>query len=457
MASSSEDLRDNRKIKFISKHRHEKEQLQQQVSSSAGSSGDDDNDDFEGGTSPLQNNVINHTSSGSNQLAYPNTKSKKKRAVWEVIEGYRDSNLKVNKPHNHEGILLKRRNWPMKGWHKRYFILADGILSYGKSKADLTKNKLHGTINAYLSIVSYINSSRRILIDSSTQSSAFVCHLKARSQNDFDSWIDHLKQHRLYYQYKYTQQITPQSSNNRSQSFAVVNSNSMAINAIQPAGIQNQNQPPSINNSENNSSNLNQPSNTDSTIKTIKKTNVVDDSLIDNQFKQVEDGLMNLSRVLSSLYLTSLTNSLSSSTVSNQSNQQQQQQPVQQPQQQSSSKFLFARKLLHDKPKSADYLQVATNATKIHVSKSNPNLINNEIQINDLNTNGSINSIGNGNIPAIITSMTNNINIANTNGNNNVNGNQNTFQNITNTPNMKTSTSHSRNLSNVQRMKVFLK
>jgi len=56
-----------------------------------------------------------------------------------VIEGYRDSNLKVQKPHNTEGILLKRRNWPMKGWHKRYFILADGILSYGKSKSDVRR------------------------------------------------------------------------------------------------------------------------------------------------------------------------------------------------------------------------------------------------------------------------------------------------------------------------------
>lgn len=63
--------------------------------------------------------------------------NKKKRAQWEVIEGYRDPNMKVAKPQNFDGVLLKRRNWPMKGWHKRYFILADGILTYGKSKADL--------------------------------------------------------------------------------------------------------------------------------------------------------------------------------------------------------------------------------------------------------------------------------------------------------------------------------
>lgn len=50
--------------------------------------------------------------------------------------------MKVQKPQNYEGILLKRRNWPMKGWHKRYFILSDGILTYGKSKADVIFNQL---------------------------------------------------------------------------------------------------------------------------------------------------------------------------------------------------------------------------------------------------------------------------------------------------------------------------
>lgn len=54
-----------------------------------------------------------------------------------MIEGYRDPNLKISKPENYEGCLLKRRNWPMKGWHKRYFILADGVLTYGKSKTDV--------------------------------------------------------------------------------------------------------------------------------------------------------------------------------------------------------------------------------------------------------------------------------------------------------------------------------
>lgn len=40
------------------------------------------------------------------------------------------------------------------------------------------RDKPHGVLNAYMSIVSFISSKRRILIDSSTNSSAVVCQLK---------------------------------------------------------------------------------------------------------------------------------------------------------------------------------------------------------------------------------------------------------------------------------------
>jgi hypothetical protein len=63
--------------------------------------------------------------------------------------------MKVAKPQNFDGVLLKRRNWPMKGWHKRYFILADGILTYGKSKADLVMILFH---SYKISIIHYLTS-----------------------------------------------------------------------------------------------------------------------------------------------------------------------------------------------------------------------------------------------------------------------------------------------------------
>lgn len=47
----------------------------------------------------------------------------------------------------------------------------------------------------------------------------------------------------------------------------------------------------------------------DSEVKNKKQLIVFDESQIDNNFKQVEDSLMNLSKVLGSLYLANLSNS----------------------------------------------------------------------------------------------------------------------------------------------------
>ena len=82
----------------------------------------------------------------------------------------------------------------------------------------------------------------------------------------------------------------------------------------------------------------------DTLMKAIKKSSVIDDNVIDNQFKQVEEGLMNLSRVLSSLYLTSLTNnSLSSNSTIAPPQQAPSQPQPQQPQSSSSVKSEFLK------------------------------------------------------------------------------------------------------------------
>jgi hypothetical protein len=142
MTDDSSDPR--RRVNFINK------QMDNTLSSSS-SGPDDENDDPE--SNNLTNNSSSHlinnftyssnitgahqSSSGSNGSNATGRKSKKRSHQWQMLEGYRDQIVKVNKPINYEGILLKRRNWPMKGWHKRYFILADGSLSYGKSKQDV--------------------------------------------------------------------------------------------------------------------------------------------------------------------------------------------------------------------------------------------------------------------------------------------------------------------------------
>lgn len=37
---------------------------------------------------------------------------------WEIIEGLRGVSANIQEPDRQEGFLLKRRKWPMKGWHK---------------------------------------------------------------------------------------------------------------------------------------------------------------------------------------------------------------------------------------------------------------------------------------------------------------------------------------------------
>lgn len=37
---------------------------------------------------------------------------------WEIVEGLRGVSANMQEPDRQEGFLLKRRKWPMKGWHK---------------------------------------------------------------------------------------------------------------------------------------------------------------------------------------------------------------------------------------------------------------------------------------------------------------------------------------------------
>lgn len=37
---------------------------------------------------------------------------------WEIIEGLKIGQSNVQRPDKHEGFMLKKRKWPLKGWHK---------------------------------------------------------------------------------------------------------------------------------------------------------------------------------------------------------------------------------------------------------------------------------------------------------------------------------------------------
>ncbi|XP_041477450.1 oxysterol-binding protein-related protein 6-like isoform X2 [Lytechinus variegatus] len=104
----------------------------------------------------------------------------------------------VQEPGKIEGYLLKRRKRPLKGWHRRYFVLEKAMLTYGKSPNELQKGKIHGTVDIVSAVIATEReehkNSRRIDIDTED----FVYHLKASSFDEFCDWRKHLQHHQLY-------------------------------------------------------------------------------------------------------------------------------------------------------------------------------------------------------------------------------------------------------------------
>uniref|UniRef100_A0A9J7Z1E3 Oxysterol-binding protein n=1 Tax=Cyprinus carpio carpio TaxID=630221 RepID=A0A9J7Z1E3_CYPCA len=92
--------------------------------------------------------------------------------------------------------MLKKRKWPLKGWHKRFFVLDNGILKYSKSPVDTQKGKLHGSIDVGLSVMSIKKRARRIDLDTEEH----IYHLKVKSPDVFDIWVFKLRHHRLFRQ-----------------------------------------------------------------------------------------------------------------------------------------------------------------------------------------------------------------------------------------------------------------
>ncbi|KAK3086742.1 hypothetical protein FSP39_022721, partial [Pinctada imbricata] len=115
-----------------------------------------------------------------------------------VILGLKEGQRCEEKPDKYQGYLMKRRRWPMKGWHKRYFVIEKGVLTYAKSPSDIQKGKLHGVIDLGLSVLAFKKQRQRIDIDAED----IVYHIKAKETPVFEEWLKRLKHHRLYRQHE---------------------------------------------------------------------------------------------------------------------------------------------------------------------------------------------------------------------------------------------------------------
>ncbi|KAK7078739.1 hypothetical protein SK128_020462, partial [Halocaridina rubra] len=130
----------------------------------------------------------------------PNSSHKptSKKGEWEILEGLKEGQRFDLVPRKFEGFLLKRRKWPLKGWHKRYFVLEKSILTYAKSVADLARGKILGKMDIGMSVISTKARRRRIDIDADT----LIFHLKCKSREVYLQWVEQLKQHRLHKQHQ---------------------------------------------------------------------------------------------------------------------------------------------------------------------------------------------------------------------------------------------------------------
>ncbi|XP_024600537.1 oxysterol-binding protein-related protein 7 isoform X1 [Neophocaena asiaeorientalis asiaeorientalis] len=129
----------------------------------------------------------------STQSAKPSS-AQQASELWEVVEEPQGRlGAEGIMPERQEGHLLKKRKWPLKGWHKRYFVLEDGILHYATTRQDITKGKLHGSIDVRLSVMSINKKAQRIDLDTEDN----IYHLKIKSQDLFQSWVAQLRAHRL--------------------------------------------------------------------------------------------------------------------------------------------------------------------------------------------------------------------------------------------------------------------
>ncbi|XP_029786220.1 oxysterol-binding protein-related protein 3 isoform X1 [Suricata suricatta] len=145
---------------------------------------------------------------------------------WEVVEGLRGEMSYTQEPPVQKGFLLKKRKWPLKGWHKRFFYLDKGILKYAKSQTDIEREKLHGCIDVGLSVMSVKKSSKCIDLDTEEH----IYHLKVKSEEIFDEWVSKLRHHRMYRQNEIA--MFPHEVNHYFQGSMVTDSSSGVLESI---------------------------------------------------------------------------------------------------------------------------------------------------------------------------------------------------------------------------------
>ncbi|KAL5105815.1 Oxysterol-binding protein-related protein 6 [Taenia crassiceps] len=137
--------------------------------------------------------VADGRSPSGNQLTVPFSSSISSVGSMECLEG-----STRRPPEPLQGVLLKSRKRPMKGWHERFFSLSNGCLSYAKNQSFLTRGRNRTQIDLANTYVTSEPDKLKIDIDAT----AVVYHLKFEDAAKFRQWLTAIKEHRGYDQYQ---------------------------------------------------------------------------------------------------------------------------------------------------------------------------------------------------------------------------------------------------------------
>uniref|UniRef100_A0A665W0T6 Oxysterol-binding protein n=1 Tax=Echeneis naucrates TaxID=173247 RepID=A0A665W0T6_ECHNA len=116
---------------------------------------------------------------------------------WEVIDDFPvemhsggDNPPDMTTPGICEGYLLKRRKWPLKGWHK---VRNEKLGSCATAKINKI-GRVQGSLDVSLSVMSINKKSNRIDLDAGD----ILYHMKAKNHELFYIWVTKLQAHRFF-------------------------------------------------------------------------------------------------------------------------------------------------------------------------------------------------------------------------------------------------------------------
>ncbi|KAI3384700.1 hypothetical protein SNEBB_000666 [Seison nebaliae] len=148
---------------------------------------------------------------------------------WHMFKSHKEESItnEMSKRILHEPpaefgcFLSKMRNRPLKGWHRRYFLLSNGHLTYSKRQNDV-KTKTHGHIDVVSSCITFRVKNFRIRIDEDR----VVYQLRTKNREIFNNLLKSINHHRTYGQVRQSC-ITIPSSHSKDHSHSIDNDTSI--------------------------------------------------------------------------------------------------------------------------------------------------------------------------------------------------------------------------------------